>query len=62
MREGKDVEYWGFVAIIGARPDKIRVIVRRVGTGKLTLWSVVRGSKILRDGNQRLAPDNLEDD
>jgi hypothetical protein len=62
MREGKDVEYWGFVAIIGRRPDKIRVIVRRVGTGKLTLWSVMRGSKILRDGNQRLAPDNLEDD
>jgi hypothetical protein len=55
MREGKDVEYWGFVAIIGPRPDKIRVIVRRFGTGKLTLWSVMRGSKILRDGNQRLA-------
>ena len=62
MREAKEVEYWGFVAIIGYRPDKIRVIVRRVGTGNLTLWSVMRGSKILRDGSQRLAPDNLEDD
>jgi hypothetical protein len=62
MREGKDVEYWGFVAIIGQRPDKIRVIVRRVGTGKHTLWSIMRGSKILRDGNPRLAPDHLEDD
>ena len=62
LREAKEVEYWGFVAIIGSRPDKIRVIVRRVGTGNLTLWSVMRGTKILRDGSQRLAPDNLEDD
>ena len=33
MRSAKEVEYWGFVAIIGPRPDKIRVILRRVGTG-----------------------------
>ena len=45
MREAKEVEYWGFLAIIGPRPDKIRVIVRRVGTGNLTFWSVMRGSK-----------------
>ena len=62
MRPAKEVEYWGFVAIIGPRPDKIRVIVRRVGTGNHTLWSVMRGAKILRDGSQRLAPENLEDD
>src|SRR5438477_12783419 len=24
MRAGKEVEYWGLVAIIGSRPDKIR--------------------------------------
>ena len=62
MRAAKEVEYWGFVAIIGHRPEKIRVIVRRVGTGNVTLWSVMRGAKILRDGSQRMAPDNLEDD
>ncbi len=62
MRSAKEVEYWGLVAIIGPRPDKIRVILRRVGTGNITLWSVMRGSKILRDGSQRLAPDNLEAD
>ena len=50
MRAAKEVEYWGFVAIIGPRPDKIRVIVRRVGTGNITFWSVMRGSKILPDG------------
>ena len=61
-RPMKEVEYWGLVAIIGPRPDKIRVILRRVGTGKITFWSVMRGSKILPDGRQRLAPENLEAD
>jgi hypothetical protein len=59
MRAAKEVEYRGLVAIIGPRPDKIRV--RRVGTGNITLWSVMRGSKILRHGSQRLAQ-NLEAD
>ena len=62
MRVGKEVEYWGLVAIIGPRPDKVRVILRRVGTGNITFWSVMRGSKVLQDGRQRLAPDNLEQD
>jgi hypothetical protein len=62
MREAKEVEYWGFVAIIGPRPDKIRVIVRRVGTGHYTFWSVMRGSKVLADGRQKLAPEHLEND
>jgi hypothetical protein len=61
-RPMKEVEYWGFVAIIGPRPDKIRVILRRVGSGNITLWSVMRGSKVLAEGGQRLAPDNLESD
>jgi len=62
MRAAKEVEYWGLVAIIGPRPDKIRVILRRVGNGNITFWSVMRGSKILPDGRQRLAPENLESD
>ena len=62
MGAAKEVEYWGFVAIIGTRPDKVRVILRRVGTGNITFWSVMRGSKILPDGRQRLAPENLEAD
>jgi hypothetical protein len=60
MRAAKEVEYWGLVAIVGPRPDKIRVILRRVGSGNVTFWSVMRGSKILPDGRQRLAPENLE--
>jgi hypothetical protein len=62
MRAAKEIEYWGLVAIIGPRPDKIRVILRRVGTGNITFWSVMRGTKILRDGSQRPAPDHLEAD
>ena len=62
MRAAKEIEYWGLVAIIDPRPDKIRVILRRVGTGNITFWSVMRGTKILRDGSQRLAPDHLEAD
>jgi hypothetical protein len=62
MRAAKEVEYWGLLAIVGPRPDKIRVILRRVGTGNITFWSVMRGSKILPDGRARLAPENLEAD
>ena len=61
-RAMKEVEYWGLVAITGKKPKKIRVILRRVGTGNVTLWSVMRGGKIQRDGSQRLAPHGLEDD
>jgi len=42
--------------------QKIRVILRRIGNGNITFWSVMRGSKILPDGQQRLAPENLEVD
>src|SRR5262245_8149863 len=44
------------------RPDKIRVILRRIGTGNITFWSVMRGARILPDGRPRLAPENLEAD
>ena len=40
----KDVEYWAFVANVGAGAtnEKIRVIVRRVGSGKVLFWSVMK--------------------
>jgi hypothetical protein len=62
MRPAKEVEYWGLVAIIGPRPTKIRVILRRVGDGKIVFWSVMRYSKSIKSGNLRLAPDGLEDE
>jgi hypothetical protein len=44
LRPAKEVEYWGLVAIVGPRPDKIRVILRRVGTGNITFWSGQRNN------------------
>src|SRR5215475_3567712 len=57
--DSSEVRNWGLVAIIGPRPDKIRVILRRVGNGNITFFSVTCGSKILPDRRQRLAPENL---
>lgn len=57
----KEVEYWGFVAIVGDKPIRIRAIVRRVGTGNITFWSVMFHSKV-RDGKQKLHEQNIEDD
>ena len=37
----KHVEYWGFVAIVGENQIKIRVILRKVGDGNVTFWSVM---------------------
>jgi hypothetical protein len=34
-------EWWGFVAAFIRQNIKIRVVVRRVGTGKLHFWSVM---------------------
>ena len=50
MRAAKEVEYRGFVAIIGPRPDKMRVILRRVGAR----------IEDIADGRQRLAPEKSE--
>lgn len=56
----KEVEYWAFVAIVGTQPIKIRVIVRRIGTGNITFWSVMPDSKI-RNGQQKLAAEGIDD-
>lgn len=56
----KEVEYWAFVAIVGDRPLKIRTIVRKVGNGNITFWSVMLDTKI-KNGRQRLAHEDIED-
>ena len=57
----KEVEYWGCVAIVGEKPIRIRTILRRVGTGNITFWSVMFHSK-MKDGKQKLHEQNLEDE
>jgi hypothetical protein len=58
----KHVEYWGFVAILGKpeSPVKLRTILRRVGDGNITFWSVMPDTKF-RDGGQRLSAEGIED-
>ena len=55
----KIAEYFGFVAIVGEKKIKIRVIVRRIGDGNFTFWSVMPDSKLR--GGQRLYDYGIED-
>ncbi len=58
----KEIEYWGFVAIVGElTPVRIRVIIRRVGTGNIIFWSVMPHTKI-KNGTQKLYAGNMEDE
>jgi len=55
----KQVEYWGFHDIIGKDPMILmRVIVRKIGDGKLHFWSVMPIGKI---GKQKLYRDDVGD-
>lgn len=57
----KTVEYWGLVAIVGERPIRIRTILRRVGDGNITFWSVMPHSKI-KNGKQKLASEGIDEE
>lgn len=57
----KEVEYWGFVAIMGEKKKKIRVVLRKVGAGNIMFWSVMPYSKI-KNGKQKLYSEGLEDE
>ncbi|MBI4133014.1 hypothetical protein HY478_00210 [Candidatus Uhrbacteria bacterium] len=57
----KETEYWGLVAITGNRQRvKVRVILRRIGDGKIAFWSVMPDKKFI-NGAQRLADEGIED-
>jgi len=36
----KEVEYWALVASVGKQPVKVKVILRKIGNGKIHFWSV----------------------
>jgi len=58
----KEVEYWGFAAIVGeSKKVRVRVITRRVGTGNIIFWSVMPHTK-LKNGQQKLYASDIEDD
>ena len=56
----KIAEYFGFVAIVGEKKIKIRVIIRRIGDGNFTFWSVMPDSKLR--GGQKLYDIDIEGD
>ena len=57
----KVAQYWGFVAITGESSQiKIIVILRQVGDGNITFWSVMPYHKL--KGGQKLYSDGIEDD
>ena len=61
----KEVEFWAFVAIIGDVPIRIRVILRRIGAGKIILWTAMPAAKLKRDETDKmkvLAKKGIEDD
>lgn len=57
----KEVEYWGLVAIVGSKGIKVRAVLRRVGDGNITFWSVMPYSKFKQEG-QRLFTEGIEDE
>ncbi|MFH1575798.1 MAG: hypothetical protein ABIB55_02545 [Candidatus Nealsonbacteria bacterium] len=56
----KITEYWGFVAIVGEKQIKIRVVLRRIGDGNIIFWSVMPFFKL--KGGQKLYTDGIEDE
>jgi len=62
LRKTKMVCFWGFSSIVG-KPEskiKVRVILRKVGDGKYTFWSVMPDSKLR--GGQKLYTSGIEED
>ena len=57
----KEVEYWGLIGIVGLREIKVRTVLRRVGDGNITFWSVMLYSKI-KSGNQKLFTEGIEEE
>jgi len=57
----KNVEYWGLVAIIGEKKIKVRTVLRRIGDGNITFWSVMLYSKRKND-YQKLFSEGIEDE
>jgi hypothetical protein len=58
----KQAQFWGFNAIIGKDQIKIRTIIRQVGDGHITFWSVMPLVKLKKGVPRKLFTDGIEDD
>lgn len=52
----KQVQYWGFHAILGEKKNKLIVVLKQVGDGKIIFWSV------MSDNRQKLYTDGIDED
>lgn len=63
LRKMKNIEYWGFVAIIGENKIKIRTVLKRIGDGNIIFWSVMPYSKLRNNEyKQKLFTEGIEDE
>lgn len=58
----KEVEYWALVAVVGKQSAKLRVILRKVGDGKLHFWSVMKLGENPKNHQKIKSPLNKEGD
>ena len=56
----KNVEYWGFIAIIDAR--KIKVVIKQVGNGDKKFWSIIPNWRTRSSGEVLTHTGSLESD
>jgi hypothetical protein len=38
----KEIEYWAIEEIVGKQNTRVRVIIRRIGNGRIHFWSVMK--------------------
>jgi len=38
----KEVRYWGLEAVVGRKQVRVKVVLRKIGAGKLHFWSVMK--------------------
>lgn len=56
----KNIEFWGMIAIVGK--FKVRTVLRRVGDGNITFWSVMPYSKIKNGQQKKQFGEGIEDE
>ncbi len=57
----KNAQFWGFDALTGENKIKIRAVLRQVGDGNITFWSVMPLNKLKKGAQRKLFTNGIED-
>lgn len=57
----KRSQFWGFDALVGENAVKIRTVIRQVGDGNVTFWSVMPLVKLKKGYKRKLFTEGIED-